>query len=84
MDPRRQWEQALCSAALRALSGRRVEWRAGWLLEGERALRVDAPHLRVQPGDGLQVQRGRCDATALRLRHGDAGHSQEGRGGNEE
>ena len=71
METRRQREQALCGATLRALSARRVEWRAGRLLEGERVQRVDAPHLRLQPEEGLLAQRGRCDATALRLRHGD-------------
>jgi cobaltochelatase CobT len=71
MEPRRQREQALCGATLRALAGRRVEWRADRLLEGERVLRLDAPHLRLQPEDGLSAQRGHCDATALRLRHSD-------------
>ncbi|WP_066340451.1 cobaltochelatase CobT-related protein [Azohydromonas lata] len=77
MEPRRQREQALCGAALRALSGRRVEWRAARLLEGDRELRLDAPHLRLQAEDGLPARRGHCDATALRLRHSDlAQHEQ--------
>jgi cobaltochelatase CobT len=71
MDPRLELEQALCGAALRALAARRVQWRAGSLFEGEQVLRLDAPHLRLQPDDGLRAKRGRCDATALRLRHSD-------------
>ncbi|WP_043461263.1 cobaltochelatase CobT-related protein [Azohydromonas australica] len=76
MEARRQREQALCGAALRALSARRVESRAGRLLERGRVLRVEAPHLRLQPEEGLHAQRGCCDATALRLRHGDLGRHE--------
>ncbi|WP_157269622.1 cobaltochelatase CobT-related protein [Azohydromonas aeria] len=79
MDLRLQHEQRLAAAALRALSGRpRLQWRAGRLLDGDAALRLDAPHLRLQAEERLHALRGCGDALALRLCHSQAALHEHG------
>ncbi len=70
---RQQRIEELCAATGRALAGEpRLHYRAGRLLCGDRPLRVQAPHLRLDPElHGLAAYRGMIDSVSLRLRHSD-------------
>ena len=80
MDParrtrRRQREEELCAAAIRALTGdAELCYRGRRLHRGERPVPVLAPHLRGDMlEDDFEAARGAADAVGLRLRLSDAG-----------
>jgi cobaltochelatase CobT len=70
---RRQRLEAICGAAIRALSGdAALQLRGGRLHRGERVLPPFAPHLSPAPeADDLGSFRGAADGLALRVAHSD-------------
>lgn len=67
---RRHRVDALCAAAMRALSGdREVHFRARALHRGDTPLRIDAPHLHPDEDGDFGSFRGAADGIALRLSH---------------
>ncbi|WP_421046060.1 cobaltochelatase CobT-related protein [Paraburkholderia sp. A1RI-2L] len=66
--------EALCAAAVRALTGdAALHYRGGRLCRELRPLALHAPHLRSNAyQDDFPSQRGAADAAALRLLHSDA------------
>lgn len=71
---RQQRLEELCAATLRALTGQReLHFRGHRLHRGAQALRIAAPHLRVDPAtDDWDSLRGASDGLAVRLMHSDA------------
>jgi len=70
----RQQRDALCSAAVRAMTGdAALHYREGRLCRDLGVVPLHAPHLRTDPGvDALACLRGATDGAALRLGHSDA------------
>jgi len=70
----RQQQEALCGAAVRALTGdAALHFRDGRLHRDMRVVPMHAPHLRVDAGSDQQdCLRGAADSAALRLAHSDA------------
>lgn len=66
--------EALCAAAVRALTGdAALHYRDGRLCRDTRPLPLHAPHLRTHPQlDDFASLRGAADGAALRLMHSDA------------
>ncbi|MGT2493227.1 hypothetical protein ACU4GD_28845 [Cupriavidus basilensis] len=70
---RTQQREALCAAAVRALTGdAALHYRDGRLCRQLRPLPLHAPHLRIRPEDDFTSQRGAADGAALRIAHSDA------------
>ena len=76
---RAEQREALCAAAVRALTGdAALHYRDGRLCRDLRPLSLHAPHLRTDPQvDDFASLRGGADGAALRIMHSDAElHSQ--------
>lgn len=71
---RRQQQEALCGAAVRALTGdATLHYRDGRLCRGLRPVPLHAPHLRADAAiDTVACLRGAADGAALRQAHSDA------------
>ncbi|WP_025600666.1 cobaltochelatase CobT-related protein [Burkholderia sp. WSM2230] len=71
---RAQQREALCAAAVRALTGdAALHYRDGRLCRDLRPLRLHAPHLRTdRETDDFAALRGAADGAALRVIHSDA------------
>ncbi|MGO4811483.1 cobalt chelatase [Cupriavidus sp. 2MCAB6] len=70
---RSQQREALCAAAVRALTGdAALHYRDGRLCRHLRPLPLHAPHLRTRAEDDFISQRGAADGAALRIAHSDA------------
>ncbi|OAJ60199.1 cobaltochelatase CobT-related protein [Paraburkholderia ginsengiterrae] len=71
---RAERREALCAAAVRALTGdAALHYRDGRLCRDTRPLPLHAPHLRTHPQlDDFASLRGAADGAALRLLHSDA------------
>jgi cobaltochelatase CobT len=71
---RAEQREALCAAAVRALTGdAALHYREGRLCRDLRPLPLHAPHLRTDPQeDDFASLRGAADGAALRLMHSDA------------
>ena len=69
---RRERVEALCEAAIRALSGEAdLHFRGGRLHHADAPVLAEAPHLRAGPDDDFMSQRGVADGLALRILYSD-------------